>query len=312
MERRETFSIRQMIELTGLSEYTIRGWEGRYSAFAPTRGETGRREYLKSDVERALLMRELLKRGHRIGKIAAYTNQKLKALFEQTDFSQKPLNSSNSSKSVSRAIDMMALQKWEELEDLIKNVRHKNTSQLLHKFILPVLQLLALNVEKGLVSVSQEHVVSSFIKEKIYSELSILATKRKPRGATNNIRFILATPEGDHHEIGLLLAHLLIRTYGFVSLYLGPHSPAKDLAETALRFRASHILVVSNVTPEQGAHQNILSYASTLQKRIADHCKIIIAGIQSPVLAGDLDSSLFSLNSFNAFEDFLQKSGGKL
>ena len=311
MERNESFSIRQMIELTGLSEFTIRGWENRYSAFDPRRSATGRREYSKSDVERALLIRELLKRGHRIGKVAALSNQKLQNLFENDESKSNTAKSLSNSKLVIQAMDFMALQKWEELERLIKSVKCKNTTELVHDFILPLLHMLAVHVEKGIVSVSQEHIVSSFVKEKIYSALSELSTKKKNRRSVSKARFVLATPEGDHHEIGLLLAHLLTRSYGFTSLYLGPHSPAKDLAETALRFHASHILIVSTVSIEGGARHSILSYVSTLQKGIAEHCKIWIAGAQMPILDPDSNSSLLSISSFQVFEKWLRQIGGK-
>ncbi len=312
MEHKETFSIRQMIELTGLSEFTIRGWENRYSAFDPRRSTTGRREYSKSDIERALLIRELLKRGHRIGQVAALSNQRLQSLFEQKNIKPEMMKSSRISKAVTEAMDLMALQRWEDLESLIKTTRCKNCGELVKDFILPLLQILAANVEKGIVSVSQEHIVSSFIKEKIYSELSNLSKNKKQRRSTQQVRFVLATPEGDHHEIGLMLAHLLNRSYGFVSLYLGPHTPAKDLAETALRFRASHLLIVSTVTTEGGARQSILAYVSALQKRIADHCTILIAGTQAPTLAPENNSPILSLVSFDAFVNYLLHLGGKL
>ena len=85
MGQNEIFSIRQMIELTGLSEFTIRGWENRYQAFSPDRSDTGRREYRKKDIERALLFRELLNRGHKISHIAKRNNQKLQSLFGKVE-----------------------------------------------------------------------------------------------------------------------------------------------------------------------------------------------------------------------------------
>ncbi len=312
MQRNEIFSIRQMVELTGLSEFTIRGWENRYSAFVPKRGETGRREYSKSDVERALLLRELLKRGHRISKLAGLPQQKLHGLFEQNETAKKDLKPNRKSTFVSQAMDLMALQKWEDLENHIKSIQEKNASQLVHNFLVPVLQCLAAQVEAGFTSVSQEHVMSSFIKEKIYSALSGIKTKKSTRDIFKKVRFVLATPEGDHHEIGLLLAHLLIRSHGFTSLYLGPHSPAQDLSETALRFNASHVLVVSTISPKGGARQETLTYVSAIKKRLGDHSQILIAGGQAPLIARESKSSLHSLVSFLELEDYLQQLGSNL
>lgn len=309
MGQRETFSIRQMIELTGLSEFTIRGWENRYHAFSPQRSSTGRREYNKKDIERALLMRELLKRGHKIGKIAFLSNQKLQSLFGLFEVSQQTARPEPKSKAVTEALELMALQKWTELSDLFKNVKHKSASDLIHLFALPLLHELTLQVSSGLVSVAQEHVLSSLLKEKIYFVLSNLKRKGDSNEGPRGIRFVLATPEGDHHEIGLLLAQLLIKSYGYTSLFLGPHTPSQDLSETALRFEASHLLIVSNISRKDGARQHLLNFLSDVQKRMGPELKILIAGSQAPNIPNDQNSKLINVGSFGNFEKYLQILG---
>ncbi len=295
------FSIRQMIELTGLSEFTIRGWENRYSAFDPQRSNTGRREYSKSDVERALLLRELLKRGHKISKIAKVNNKKLLGFFEQ-----KADDVSPNSKVVTAALELMALQKWSELSRLFKKVQSKKTEELIQGFFLPVLTELASQIQAGIVSIAQEHVFSSFLKEKIYSALSDLENKKKTNRAHKKVRFVLATPEGDHHEIGLLLAHLLIRSSGFTSLYLGPHTPAQDIAETTLRFEATHLLIVSTISKKQGARQELLNFVGDIQKSVGSHFQIWLAGSQVPQFPFEQKSPLLNIGSFHEFDKHLK------
>ena len=312
MKQNDIFSVRQMIELTGLSEFTIRGWENRYLAFQPQRGNTGRREYSKSDVERALLLRELRKRGHKIGNIAMLSNQKLKKLFGQTLNETRTIKTHATSELISQAMELLALQKWADLKELIKKIPAKSTRHLIHSFFLPSLKALSSNVESKIVSVSQEHVFSSFLKEKLYEALSETEAKKTPRTFNKKIRFVLATPEGDYHEMGLLLAHLLIRSYGFTSLYLGPHTPARDLSESALRFDASHVLIVSTVPQKKGARQELLSFVNEVQRKIGSHIQILIAGSQAPSITSDTNSSLFNISNFQEFEDYLEKLRGKL
>lgn len=312
MGQNEMFSIRQMIELTGLSEFTIRGWENRYQAFCPQRSETGRREYTKRDVEKALLLRELLKRGHKISKIATLTNQKLVSLFESFEKKQSDLVSqvnSNSHKNsdVSQTLELMALQKWPELSDFFKRLKYRNTSDIVQKFFLPLIQELTYQVNSNLVSIAQEHVLSSMLKEKIYSCLSEIGNKTKESNLkiSKRIRFVLAAPEGDYHEIGLLLAHLLLRSYGCTSLFLGPHTPAQDLSETALRFEASHLLIVSTVSKKEGAKQHILNYVSEIHQKAGPSLKVLLAGSQAPQISSEQNSNLISIASFQQFEDYL-------
>jgi DNA-binding transcriptional MerR regulator len=318
MSQADTFSIRQMVELTGLSEFTIRGWENRYEAFAPRRGETGRRKYRKCDVERALLLRELLKRGHKIGKIAALNSQKLKELFEETGKEQQAQLVEKKSEVVNQAIELMALQKWGDLDILIKKNRVRDIYRFISEFCLPLLQALSANINSGLVSISQEHIFSTFLKEKIYSELNQLNARqdgrldgrvddrKKLKRIGDNLRFVLAAPEGDHHETGLLLAHLLIRSHGFVSLYLGAHTPARDLSETALRFNASHLLIVATASQKSGARQEPLAYVSDVQKKVGAQLEILLAGSQAPI-AFKSKPTLTILHDFPSLEDLLQR-----
>ncbi len=305
------FSIRQMIELTGLSEFTIRGWENRYQAFSPQRTDTGRREYSKKDIEKALLIRELLNRGHKISKIAPLSSQKLQSLFEGFEEAQNEQRGHHKNKQVTQALELMFLQKWTELSELFRGVRYKKTSELVQLFFLPLLRELAVHVGAGRASVAQEHVLSSFLKEKIYSALSDLENRKIIKSPSKKVRFVLATPEGDYHEIGLLLAHLLIRSYGYTSLYLGPHTPAQDLAETALRFEASHLLIVSTVSRKDGARQHLLNFVSDVQKKMGPDLKILLAGPQAPAIPSEAGSSLFNAGNFYDFEEHLKTLGGK-
>lgn len=301
MAHSETYSIRQMIELTGLTEFTIRGWENRYSAFEPRRTATGRREYVKADVERALLLRELLKRGHKIGKIADLTNSKLKSLLgsgetEGPFASQAP----KTSKEITKTLDFLAVQKWAELETLFQGLKFKSSRHFIHSFFVPLLRALGNQVAKGLVSVAQEHFLSSLLKEKLYSEISKQKAKTTPRGT----RFVLATPEGDHHELGLLAAHLLIRSHGKTSLYLGANTPASEVSETALRFNASHILVVSTVGKQAGAAQETLTYLSDLRRQMGQTTKLFVAGPQAPPTP-EPSTGISTLKNFHELEEFL-------
>ena len=311
MEQNDRFTIRQMIELTGLSEFTIRGWEGRYQAFSPERSDTGRREYSKKDIERALLIRELLKRGKKISKIACLSNQQLQNLFEGFESEQNLDETQVKTELVKTALEMMALQKWTPLSKFFKETKFKSINEQIHYFLLPLIQELSHRVSSGLVSIAQEHILSSYIKEKIYSSISEIEKKRKHKAVSLKNRFILATPEGDYHDIGLLLAHLMIKSHGFTSLFLGPHSPAQDLSETALRFNASHLLIVSTVGKKEGARDELIKYVSEVQKKIGADAKILLAGVQAPHFPLEIQSRIRKLENFFEFESYLKTIGGK-
>ncbi|MDP3109470.1 MerR family transcriptional regulator [Hydrogenophaga sp.] len=60
---------------------TLRIWEQRYQAVAPSTASTGHRQYSANDVERVVLLRQLTLHGHAIGSLAGLAIEQLRDLF---------------------------------------------------------------------------------------------------------------------------------------------------------------------------------------------------------------------------------------
>ena len=74
------YKIGAVSELTGIPVTTIRDWENRYQAFAPTKTSGNHRMYQQSDIERALLFKHLSEKGQSISTIAKLASSELQAL----------------------------------------------------------------------------------------------------------------------------------------------------------------------------------------------------------------------------------------
>jgi methanogenic corrinoid protein MtbC1 len=268
----DQFSIRQVIDLTGLSEFTMRGWENRYGAFNPERSSTGRRIYSHSDLEKAILLRELTLRHHRIGDIAQLSVKNLQALLEDVpDSSNRPPGPFHDR--ISHILKNLSLQAWDEIEkELRRLMRKDDVRKILTELVAPLLQELGQMVAAGKVNIAQEHIFSSLLKERIYVLME--AAKKTQKTA----RFVVAAPEGDFHELGILVAHTMTVHSGFKSLYLGPNSPKKDLCETALRFGASHVLIGSTISRKEGAKEDLFSYLHFLERNLSRDVTIWLGG----------------------------------
>ena len=72
---------------------------------------------------------------------------------------------------------------------------------------------------------AQEHFASNIIKRKIISALDALKTKPSPSSGT----YVLFTPEGEQHEIPLLLNHYLMKASGKKCIYMGVDVPFDDI-----------------------------------------------------------------------------------
>src|ERR1044071_8582454 len=75
-----TFNISAVERDTGLSKDTLRMWERRYRFPTPLRDANGERIYTASEVEKLRLIKRLMDRGHRPGRVIARSLEELSAL----------------------------------------------------------------------------------------------------------------------------------------------------------------------------------------------------------------------------------------
>ena len=265
------FSLREVAELTGLSEFTLRGWEGRYGAITPQRTSTGRRLYRTEDVVKLNLLKDLVGLGHRIGDIATQGEAKLRKLLSTPGSSDS--TSTSTPPDIQKIFEEGQSFAWGAIHKTFERERNQRSGEdYACNFLLPFLQELNRRIGLGQISISLEHIFSSMIKE----ELARIRTQTRFKPSRQ--RFILCTPEGDHHELGLLIAFTLLSLKGIQSLYLGPHVPKKELCETALRFGATHILVTSTLLRSEGAVEDPLKLLSFLSRHLPQFSTLWVAG----------------------------------
>ncbi len=79
------YEIGAVCHMTGLSQHVLRVWEKRYGAVQPSRRSNRRRLYSREDVEKLVLLKALVDRGHGIGSIADLSIDELKSRLEISD-----------------------------------------------------------------------------------------------------------------------------------------------------------------------------------------------------------------------------------
>ena len=104
--------------------------------------------------------------------------------------------------------------------------------------VAPVLREIGERWVRGSVSIGLEHALSAVTKQLLMSSLNAM------RWTTGGPSVTIATPSGELHEIGALLAHFLAASCGADSTYLGPNMPVDALSE-AVGALNSQVLVLS-------------------------------------------------------------------
>ncbi len=290
--KNSTYNIRQVIELTGISEFSLRGWESRYKAVAPTRTASGRRQYSRQDILKIRALLDLTSRGYRIGEIADLHLEQLQKKVEnhsEQNLVQHLVQTSDQIL-INKMIRSADSFNWDLTEKIFLDRKKNSTPQsYVHDFLIPLINLMNRQVELNQFSVTQEHILSAMIKESLYSVSATALSfsgatqtppqsQKKTKSITKEIRLVLATPEGDYHEIGILIASTLAALTKVHRLYLGPNVPKTELCEAALRYGATHVLVSSTISNLEGAKDDFLNYINFIDRQLAPSIHVWLAG----------------------------------
>lgn len=304
----EFYDIRQVIELTGVSEFTLRGWESRYNAVTPARGETGRRMYSRKDILKIQTLTNLVNRGYRISSVASLSLDELQPLLEDREELSSRMSTPHAKPakidpSIRQILNLSDRFDWDQITKIFLKKRKTLPPQaFVLDFILPLIQELNYQIDREQFSITQEHIFSSFIKENLfYIKSTLTKTSRK------DIRLVLATPEGDMHEIGLLIASTLASLHGVSALYLGPNTPKNEVCDACLRFKATHLLISATVAKETGSKDDLLSFINFLDRHLAPDVTLWLGGRLGLKTAFSLKRDFYSFKSLEELDLYLKK-----
>jgi MerR family transcriptional regulator, light-induced transcriptional regulator len=203
---------------TGLSKDTLRMWERRYAFPAPTRDSHGERLYPVRQVEKLRLIKQLMERGHRPGKIVGRSIEDLMALGSPRSTTQFPRED----------LEMfLKLIKAHELADLRSRLTQELARVGLRNFVVNTIAPLNVAVGdawmEGRFAVFEEHLYSELIQNLLRNAIAAI----QPHGGTP--RVLLTSLPNETHGIGLLMAEALLCIEGAYCIPLGTSTPAEEI-----------------------------------------------------------------------------------
>lgn len=236
------FTIGIVAKMTGLTTFTLRAWERRYNAFHPNRSDSGRRLYTSREVERLKALKLLTESGHAIGDIAHLEMSKLNSLLLRSD------HGVGASKTISLILSAVADCDLPRLSGHLRTAQlERDTRSLLIDVISPVLSEIGSQVESGELDIYHEHAASALIRNLL---LGILYSVQQSPSSSELKPIIFVTPEGDHHEFGILMSAILAALRGFKVYYLGPNLPVSSLVNALKNLNVGVVVVGCTAPPE--------------------------------------------------------------
>ena len=243
-------AIQAVVQRTGLSAHVIRIWEKRYGAVVPERTGTNRRLYSDEQIERLSLLRQLTQAGQSIGAIATQPLERLRQIAGDTLGVATPA----AARAKAPAIDPAAAL----LEAGIVAVRELDTAALgatlrqaelqlgaqgmLQRFAAPLAQMLGELWRAGTITAAHEHFATALLRVHLARGVGDFAAR------ADAPVLIVATPVGQLHELGALLAAAAAANLGWNVVYLGASLPAAEIAGVVVQ-RKARAVALSLVYP---------------------------------------------------------------
>lgn len=214
------FTIKDLENLSGIKAHTIRIWEQRYSLIKPHRTQTNIRYYSSDELKKVLNIALLNKYGFKISHIdrmsPAEIQQKILSLSHEEAQKERIVN-----ELIQNMIDL-DMDKFEHTLDTY--IMNRGIEKTIHYLVFPFLERIGILWLTNHINPAQEHLVSNIIRQKL-----IVGIDRAISHVKTNKKVLLFLPETEHHELGLLFIHYLLKKRGITVLYVGASVPVKDL-----------------------------------------------------------------------------------
>ncbi len=296
------FSVKAACNRLGIGPHTLRAWETRYGAVEPRRSNSGQRKYTSTELDRLAKIIQLVNQGHGIGSVAKLSDLKLAKLARQD---AKPAQRPAHNQIPALLVELEASLRKFDINHVSSLLEQKRVALGSRTFVLEilshVLNWMGRQVDLNVMSVAHEHALSAIVRDQIYQTLRYgtvnVATPKAPR-------VVLATPEGDLHEFGILMAATLLSHYGVPIHLLGANLPANALALAAGAVHADVVILGNAPVPDNERRVTFTQYLIELHDTLPKNTVVWIGGAGKlphlgAVMRGRDTLSLSSLNDLD-------------
>jgi DNA-binding transcriptional MerR regulator/methylmalonyl-CoA mutase cobalamin-binding subunit len=282
MNKQPVHPIAVVSRRTGLSAHVIRAWEKRYAAVKPARTEGKHRLYTDDDVRRLLLLRDAVKTGRSIGRIAQLQDDELRELIGNASLEhhipvRPAIPEENNLIIAEHYIDecmesVTGLDSKRLAETLYRASVALGHISVVERVVVPLMEEVGDNWQKGNLRILHEHIASAVVRTFLGDLLQSLdSSKEAPH-------CIAATMAGDRHELGALTAAVASVLEGWHVEYLGPNLPWEEIARAA-ELSQSRVVMISTILSSD--ESRFLGEIEKLRAFLPDHV-LILAGGQGP------------------------------
>ena len=286
------FTIKDLENLSGIKAHTIRIWEQRYTFLKPSRTTTNIRYYTNEELKIILNVSLLNKYGFKVSHINklsdAEVQEKILTL-NQTEAQQERL--------VNELIQHMIEIKLDKFEAILDtSIMLRGVDKTINQLVFPFLEKIGFLWLTNHVNPAQEHLVTNIIRQKI-----IIGIEKAPAIPTTDKSIILFLPEGEHHELGLLFMHFMLKSKGIKVIYMGSAVPIKDVKYLVEKLNPTYLYTHLTVV---GRNFNFEKFLANLYEAVPN-IPLVISGYLASSYTKTVPPNTQLKNTLKSVIDFI-------
>jgi MerR family transcriptional regulator, light-induced transcriptional regulator len=287
-----SFTIKDLENLSGIKAHTIRIWEQRYAILSPSRTGTNIRFYTCDELKKILNIALLNKYGFKISHIDKMNDdeicEKILALVNAEAQQERLVNDL-----IKSMIDL-DMETFEAL--LERHIKQKGIERTILQIIFPFLERIGVLWQTNHINPAQEHLVSNIVRQKLIAGIECTNAV-----VQSDKIILLFLPEGEHHEMGLLFMQYLLKQKGVRVIYLGCNIALDDV-EFVCRLKHPDYLYTHLTTVGQGF--NFDRFIANMTKKFP-HTPFIVSGQLTHTYAKKIPPAITFKRSFNEVLGFV-------
>ena len=211
-----SYRVKTVCAMVGLPRPTLLAWERRYKILEPPRSKSGHRLYTDADVAVLKSLKNLVDQGYTISEAVRLQRQARVPVVSTPGPGAQELHL--------QLADALSAFDRDAADRLAPQVNRLSFAQAIDLVYMPLLRETGERWRDGKISIAQEHFVSGWCREQLFSIFHGLGS-----GPSSGMKAVCALAPGEIHELGLLAIaiHLMLR--GWRVTWLGADLPIEEL-----------------------------------------------------------------------------------
>jgi DNA-binding transcriptional MerR regulator/methylmalonyl-CoA mutase cobalamin-binding subunit len=236
------YTIKTVVQETGIAPATLRAWERRYGVLSPGRSEGGYRLYSERDIATLRWLKAQVESGVSISRAVALLEMRHQA-GEEPEFEDNhhgltvaPDNARNPEVIADDLLAALIGFHEARADNILSEAFALYPVEVVAEHIVtPTLVEIGERWHRGEATVVQEHFATAFLRRRL---TALFQAYEQP--ASGRLAITGAAPS-EWHDVGILLVSLVLRRAGWRVIYLGQNVPAEHLMLEAGRLRPEAI-----------------------------------------------------------------------